>query len=370
MAVDRDKKGRRPMLTSNPDVNDDALLDDPHYYLFDTVPETGETRFLITNERELAATTFADIRFEKSARDELRVNTEGLVNLVHQTPKARPDVGFVFHHAFVCSTLMARSLNEIPAFFALKEPWILRRLADIKRQHAGTIPAEHWRLIVSAYVDLLAKQYKSGNSLVIKATNVAHNLLWDVFWLWPERPVLYMHSDVRAFLVTNLKKNRETQQKMPVLLTDFVKDTDIRSRFGVIDVPQNRSLLQTCALIWAANIYTLKCAAEKYGPKRLRCLDMDTYLQHPEATMRSASRLFGHEPNEHDMLRMTSKDVMGRNAKDQHLRYDSATKAGEDERVLAARRVEIEAVVEWIDPLVRELELYEFLRDHALSLQN
>lgn len=358
------------MLTNDPKANDDALLADPHYYLFDTIPERGETRFLVTNERELAAATFADIRFEKSATGEVRVNTQGLVDLVHATPIARPTIGFVFHHAFVCSTLLARSLNEIPAFFSLKEPWILRRLADIKRQHAGTIPPEHWKLIVSAYIDLLAKQYKSGESLVLKATNVAHNLLWDVFCYWPERPVLYMHSDIRGFLVTNLKKNRETQQKMPLLLLDFLKDSDIRSKFGVIDIPRNRSLLQTCALIWVANIHTLKCAAEKYAPARFRCIDMHAYLEQPKATMRAVSSLFGHEPNEHDMLRMTSKDIMGRNAKDQNLRFDRTAKAGEDQRLLEARRAEIEGVVEWIDPLVRELGLYEFLRDRALSLQN
>lgn len=358
------------MLASDPKANDAALLSDPHYYLFDTLPERGETRFLVTNERELAATTFADIRFEKSATGDVRVNSQELVRLVHESPVERPPTGFVFHHAFVCSTLLARSLNEIPAFFSLKEPWILRRLADIKRQHAGTIPAEHWKLIVSAYVDLLAKHYKSGDRLVIKATNVANNLLWDVFYYWPERPVLYMHSDVRAFLVTNLKKNRETQQKMPLLLGDFVKDSDIRSKWGAIEIPRNRSLLQTCALIWVANIHTLKCAAEKHAPARLKSLDMDTFLKQPKATMRAVSRHFGHEPSEHDMLRMTAKDIMGRNAKDQNVRFDSATKAGEDQRVLDARREEIDAVVAWIDPLVSELGLYDFLRDGALSLQN
>jgi hypothetical protein len=356
------------MLVSDSEVSDEALLFDPRYYLFDTIPSTGETRFLVTNERELAAATFADIRFEKSTTGDVRVDTVNLVELVHESMQARPQVGFVFHHAFVCSTLLARSLNEIPAFFSLKEPWILRRLADIKRQHAGKIPAGHWKLIVSAYVDLLAKHYRSGDSLIIKATNVANNLLWDIFCFWPDSPVLYMHSDVRAFLVTNLKKNRETQQKMSALLTDFIKDSDIRSRLRKIEIPRNRSLLQTCAIIWVANIYTLKRAAEKYSPARLRCIDMDTFLKNPKMTMRGASRLFGHEPNEHDLLRMTSKEIMGRNAKDQHLRFDSTTKAEEDGRVLSARRDEIAAVVEWIDPLIHELELCEFLRDRALSV--
>jgi len=358
------------MADNEPKATAADLLSDPHYYLFDTIPEQGVTRFLVTNERELAAASFADIRYEPKATDDVTMSSQEIVGLVQANPVERPDVGFIFHHAFVCSTLLARSLNEIQAFFALKEPWILRRLADIKRQHAGTIPPEHWKLMMSTYVDLLAKQYKSGDSLLIKATNVANNLLWDVFWLWPDRPVLYMHSDVRSFLVTNLKKNVDTQKKMPDLLQGFAGDSDIRNRWSMLDIPESRSLLQTCALIWAANVYTLKQAAEKYSPQRLHTLDMKVLLDQPEASIRASSLHFGHEAGEHDMVRMTAKEILGRNAKDKRLRFDSSTKAEEDERVLAARREEIEATVAWIDPLVAELGLYEFLQERALPLQN
>lgn len=346
------------------------LLTDPHYYLFDTLPEQGTSRFIVTNERELAAATFADIRYEPKATDDVYISTQELVSLVGANPVDRPAIGFVFHHAFVCSTLVARSLNEIQAFFSLKEPWILRRLADIKRQHAGTIPAEHWKMMVSTYVDLLAKQYKTGDSLVIKATNVANNLLYEVFCYWPDRPVLYMHSDVAAFLVTNLKKPADTREKMPGLLAGFFRDSDILTKLDVIQMPQTRSLLQTCALIWVANIYTLKQASTKYEAEQLYCLDMNTLLAQPDAVMRAVSRHFGHEPSDHDMVRMTSKDVFGKNAKDQRQHYGSDQKAKEDHHILETHRQEIDAVVEWITPLVSELGLYEFLQERQLPLQN
>ena len=346
------------------------LLSDPHYYLFDTLPQQGTSRFLVTNERELAAATFVDIRYESKVTDDVRVSTQELVSLFGANPVERPNTGFIFHHAFVCSTLLARSLNELQAFISLKEPWILRRLADIKRQHAGTIPAEHWKMMVTTYVGLLAKQYKTGDSLIIKATNLANNLLYDVFCYWPERPVLYMHSDIEAFLVTNLKKNADTQRKMPGLLADFLKDSNLQTKFGDIQMPLTRSLLQTCALIWVANIYTLKVAAEKYEADQMRCLDMKTLLARPEAVMRAVSSHFGHEPGEHDMVRMTSKEIMGKNAKDKRQRYDSATKSREDQQVLTAHRDEIDTVVEWIDPLVENLGLYEFLQDKQIALQN
>lgn len=358
------------MTTPDAKATATDLLADPRYYLFDTLPEQGTTRFLVTNERELAAATFADIRYEPKATDDVLISTQELVSLFGANPVERPNIGFVFHHAFVCSTLLARSLNEIQAFISLKEPWILRRLADLKRQHAGTIPAEHWKMMVSTYVDLLAKQYKTGGSLIVKATNVANNLLYDVFCYWPERPVLYMHSDIQAFLITNLKKNAETQAKMPGLLADFLKDSDLHTNFGELQMPPTRSLLQTCALIWVANIHTLKVAAEKYDADQLRCLDMQTLLARPEAVMSSVSKHFGHEPGEHDMVRMTSKDIMGKNAKDKRQNYDSATKSQEDQRVLTAHRDEIEAVVEWISPLVEDLGLYDFLQDRQIALHN
>lgn len=346
------------------------LLIDPHYYLFDTLPEQGTSRFLVTNERELAAAAFADIRYEPKATDDVTISTQELVSLVAASRVERPPVGFIFHHAFVCSTLLAQSLNEIQAFFSLKEPWILRRLADIKRQHAGTIPAEHWQTMVSTYVDLLARHYKTGDSLLIKATNVANNLLYDVFCYWPERPVLYMHSDIEAFLISNLKKAAATQDKMPELLAGFVRDSDILQKLDVIEMPRTRSLLETCALIWAANIYTLEQAANKYEAGQLRCLDMQTLLARPGPVVRAVSRHFGHEPSDHDMLRMTSQEVFGRNAKDRRQRYGSDLKAREERQVLAANRDEIEAVIEWIAPLVDELGLQDFLHDRQLPLQN
>lgn len=359
---------------TTPDAKDrpraTELLADPRYYLFDTLPEQGRSRFLVTNERELAAATFVDIRYEPKATDDVLVGTQELVSLFGANPVERPSIGFVFHHAYVCSTLLARSLNELQAFISLKEPWILRRLAELKRRHAGTIPAEHWKMMVSTYVDLLAKQFKTGDTLIIKATNLANNLLYDVFCYWPERPVLYMHSDIQAFLVSNLKKNNETQAKMPGFLADFLKDSDLHTKIGDLQMPPTLSLLQTCALIWVANTYTLKVAAETYGAHQLRCLDMRTLLAHPEAATRSVSEHFGHEPGEHDVVRMTSKDIMGRNAEDKRQAYDGAIKFREDQQVLKAHRDEIEAVVEWVDPLVAKLGLYDFLQDRRIALHN
>ena len=152
-------------------------------------------------------------------------------------------------------------------------------------------------------------------------------------------------------------------------MAGFVKDSDVRTKLGDMQIPPTLNLLQTCAMIWVANIYALKYAADKYGARKLKCLDMKTLLAQPADTLRAASCHFGHDPSDHDMVRMTSDEVMGKNAKDKRRRHNSRLKSKEDEQVLVANRDEIDAVIEWISPLVEELGLYGFLQERQLPPQ-
>lgn len=338
------------------------LLFDPRYYLFDTLPREGQTRFLVTNEQILAEAPFADIRFEALAKDSVTIATRDLVQALEQHNRPRPKTHFIFHHAFVCSTLLARCLNQIDAFYALKEPWILRRLADIKRQHGSTIPEPHWRAMYNCYFALLAKNYKSGQALVIKATNVANNLIADVVRYSPEQRILYLYSDIESFLVSNLKKPVSTQEKMPGLLAGFLKDCDFaRHNSGLLNSGKP-TLLQTCALIWVCNIYTLKQEAEKQGYTGLLTLDMTYLLSDPETALQQVSRHFGHTASAGDLALMTHADVMSRNAKDTTHQYGAALKKQEHHQVYDSNKGDIDRTLQWIESTVEELDLYGFMR--------
>ncbi len=180
---------------------------------------------------------------------------------------ARPGPAFIFHHAFVCSTLLARCLNGSDAFFSLKEPWILRRMADLKRARAGTVSDPGWRTTFSRYVSLLCRNFRTGRTPVIKATNVANNLLEDVLELMPAQRVLYLYSDLESFLISTLKKSDDTRRKMPGLAQAFLNDGDFARRFPRLCEPARWTLLQSCALVWLVSLYNLKCTLDRF-PKR------------------------------------------------------------------------------------------------------
>jgi len=113
-----------------------ALLFDPSFFVFDFAPNVELTKFLLVDENVLEQSPFVDVRFEPLSHAHFWVNTKELFALEGSHNIARPQPVYIFHHAFVCSTLLARCLNQIDAFFSLKEPWILRRLADFKRTHS------------------------------------------------------------------------------------------------------------------------------------------------------------------------------------------------------------------------------------------
>jgi hypothetical protein len=116
--------GRISMLvkTSEARVTIPALMFDPEFYVFDFAMKSGLTKFLIVDEAKLDQAPFIDSRFEPIAKGFFSMPTKDLFALERQHDIERPKPAFIFHHAFVCSTLLARCLNQADGFFALKEP--------------------------------------------------------------------------------------------------------------------------------------------------------------------------------------------------------------------------------------------------------
>ena len=342
-------------------VTPHALLFDPELYLFDILPDRNIVRFLLVEEQHLEQAPFIDIRFEGLARGQFSMPSFELFGLENQHGSSRPRPAFIFHHAFVCSTLLARCLNQVDAFFSLKEPWILRRLADIKRDRQRRIPRTQWKQTFRSSVALLAKNYRSGTTPVIKATNVANNLLPDVLRYLPGHPALFLFSGLEDFLISNLKKSEETQRKMPELANWFVGDSDFAQRFPAYADVGQLDFLQVCAVVWMANIHNLRRDIGRYADAPVRTLEMRRFLDHPAETLAGLAAFFGHDASEADVACMTSPEVMRSNAKDSNQPFDNTNRMSESQRARQAHASEIEAVLAWAAPLIDGESMLEFL---------
>ena len=352
------------LRSSDFEVSVHSLLFQPEFYLFDFDPRAGLTRFLVIREQLLEQAPFIDIRIERVAQASFRVSTDELMSLEGQHTIERPPVNYIFHHSFVCSTLLAKCLNQVDAFFSLKEPWILRRLADTKR--AASSAEARWPEIFQKYNALLSKEFSAGRSTLIKATNVANNLIVDVVKFMPASRILYLWSDLRSFLVSNLKKTVETQQKMPGLYAAFASDSDFGKRFSQFADVQGMSLLRVCALIWVANLYSLQRVLGKHPDAAVSTLEMAALLDEPLISLTKTSEFFGHTPSQQELDLMTHRDIMQRNAKDPRQQYGGEIRREEAQKIDAANRAEIDAAIDWINPVIADLGLVEFMRGHAV----
>jgi hypothetical protein len=359
--------GRMLMSTREFRVSVPALLFDPAMFVFDFPPNIEFTKFLVVDESMLDRAPFTDIRFEPLAKAHFWVKTSDLFALEARHDLPRPQPAFIFHHAFVCSTLLARCLGRIGAFFSLKEPWILRRLADHKRANRGLAASPRWRELTCNYLQLLCRNFATGRSPVIKATNVANNLLGDVLRFMPESPVLYLHSDLESFLLSNLKKPADTRQKIPGLLQDALGDCDFLKQHAELRDTSRLGFLQACALLWLVSHYNYRESTSPHPHARTRTLDLKEFLGDPFRTLALVSRHFGHAPDAADVQRMTEAEVMRTNAKDQSTPYGIEQRQSEMDQLRKRHDRDVKEATAWIEPLSGRLGLQEYLHSHRLG---
>ena len=89
-------------------------------------------------------------------------------------------------------------------------------------------------------------------------------------------------------------------------------------------------------------------------------------LDEPAVSLRKTSEFFGHTPSQEELARMTHTDIMRRNAKDPRQQYGGDIRREEARKIDAANRAEIDAAIEWINPVIAELGLVDFMRGHAV----
>lgn len=347
-------------------VTPPSLLFDPTFFPFDFTTNGEFTKFLVVDEATLELAPFIDIRFEPLAKAQFWVDSAELFTLEsrHDVPRARP--AFIFHHAFVCSTLLAKCLGCSDAFFSLKEPWTLRRLADLKRAHGSLAASPQWHDTVRNHVRLMCRNFVTGRMPLIKATNVANNLLPEVLQGMPGSPVLYLHSGLESFLVSNLKKTADTQRKIPALANGFLGDCDFLQKHPELADTSRLGFLQVCALVWLVSLYNLRECMTKFPDARIRTLDVEAFLGDPSRSLDQVSRHFGHAPEPADLQRMVDSRIMRTNAKDPSAPYGKEQRQSEMDQIRSRHGRELQDAMSWLEPWASQLQLAEFVHSHRL----
>lgn len=192
---------------------------------------------------------------------------------------------YIFHTAFCCSTLLARSLDREGVSLAVKEPDILMKLANLERNQPGIAA----RLVPTIETGLF-QHPGFDERIVVKPTNAANRIIPHLMQNTAARAII-IHSDLESFLLSIARKGEEGRIFVRRLYNIFLADTPFAQSLNARDV-FTFSDLQIAAFVWAMQCAQIE-AAVSLAPDRYRLLHCDLFLADPEPVLGRGNAFLG-----------------------------------------------------------------------------
>lgn len=183
---------------------------------------------------------------------------------------------YIFHIGHVGSTLLSRLLGAHPNVFALREPAILRTLAQIQAEAFwdGAKLEAH----LSTFLKLWSRTFRPEQRALIKATSFASELAPQILGRPSQPKAIFMFVPPEDFLASILgaeNSPREAQAMAPS------RAARLNKRLGADIRAETLSIGEMTALGWACEMTALAAAPQD----RVLWLDFQQFLAHPAAAL-------------------------------------------------------------------------------------
>ena len=312
-----------------------AVLADPCWLPHHVDARSGALEMLLLDRDARRAATFLDDEYLGAVPMRTRIAASAV-------PRPRPaeaaPVHFIFHSAFACSTLMAR-IFDIPGTSAsLSEPAILNDLAHLSRQGRPV------RGLLDPVLALLGRGFSKSESVIVKPSNVANNLVDEILAIRPDAHALILYTPLRDFLFSVARKGMFgriwARRTFALLRGDELFDAGFSEQetFAQTD-------LQIAASAWLAHHAQFADLARRY-PGRVRTLDSRTLLARKADSIGAAATLFDLHV---DAPAIASGPAFRFDAKRIGQQFDRDELEREDDRARDAHGEEIDMIVGWAE---------------------
>jgi hypothetical protein len=196
---------------------------------------------------------------------------------------------FIFHSAYCCSTVLARAVDIPGASMGLKEPLILNDLVGWSRR--GGDPRQ-LGATADAILTLLARPFASGESVVVKPSNVLNGIAPAMLGMRPQARAILLHAPLPDFLRSIARKGLWGRRWVRELFIGQLRDGMVDLGLGeqhYLDLTD----LQVAAAGWLAQQDVFARLVGRFGPERVRTLDSAVLMARPAEAMARLSDLFG-----------------------------------------------------------------------------
>jgi hypothetical protein len=325
------------------------LLDNPGLFADRFDFGDGTLHFCRMNKKTYAESPWLDQRKLSVDGKCYRQPINAMLQYVNETRHPARQRLYIFHTSHCCSTLLARCLNALPGYFALKEPVILRQLSELQRSrfYPELLSNGKWNELLRFVTVMLSRTFTDSDLALIKATSTCNNLMDQLLADDSSARGIFLYANIRDFLISMFKE----EVRLRIYLEDyyplFVEDMR-QLNAGDWQETDNLSIPRKVALMWVARVksYT-RCIEGQSGDCPLVSLDCSAFLAKPAETIRKISDHFHRAVDSDQIDSVVNGPLLKREAKFGRRAYSKQTRIAEAEHVYAQFKAEIDEGIHW-----------------------
>ena len=262
-----------------------------------------------------------------------------------------PKPQYIFHIGHVGSTLVSRLLGELDSVLALREPAILRQLAEVRVNKPVELgwTGEEQAERLDQVEGWLSRVFHTDQRVMIKASSFVSPLARPL--LADRGTALFLFTSLERYLQTILAGESSRQEAAALADLRLLR---LEQHCGQpLDRKDSLSLVQTAALGWLCEMVTL-CDAEGHCPAAsIAWMDFDEFLNQPGEQLQAAAKHFGRDLSADNARELVSSPIMTRYSKAPEFDYSASLR---EELLAEAAQIhadDIRQTLLWVDQLAR-----------------
>ena len=338
--------------TVNAAVRDlEALLPaSPDAHLHNLDLAGGRVLVLRLDERAYRAASFLDDRILAPSTQGAWLAGAVVTEASRRVRDPRP-VHFIFHTGHVGSTLLSRLLDETGLVLPLREPLLLRSIADAAESVGrpdSLLGEAQFQALLDMALRLWSRGYAGTRAVVVKATSSAGSLAPVLLERSPATRAVYLNLGAEPYLAT--------------LLGGANSSTDLRGhgpgrmrrllagRSLPVEPLHALSPGELAALGWLAESMSRRDAIAAHGP-RVFAVDFDGFLADVPGQLGRVAAHFGLVLDGAALAAAATSPVLGQYSKAPQLPFPAGERAARLARSRRDNSAEIARGLAWLERL-------------------
>ena len=260
---------------------------------------------------------------------------------------------FIFHTGHVGSTLLSRLLDETGGILSLREPLLLRTLADAHDalgRPDSLLGAPQFEALLDMTLRLWSRGYAGTRAVVVKATSSAGRLAPAILARSPASRAVYLNLRAEPYLATLLggaNSATDLRGHGPGRMRRLLAGRELP-----VEPLHALSPGELAALGWLAESLALRQAIAEHG-SRVLALDFDAFLADVAGQLARVAGHFGLAAGSAAIASAAAGPVLRQYSKAPQLPYAPGERAARLEESRRENRAEIAKGLAWLERLGR-----------------